>query len=455
MATQTFNFTAPSGLTLTVDVLVDSTGSSFSTGVTTTEASSLYTFTLTDSAGTYRVNVKQAGVVVGVLYTKSTNIVATYNCVSELWMVDPPATVQQVEDAVSDLALETTAQDIKTLVQDVPTTTEFNARTLLAADYFNATADTVTVGTNNDKAGYSLSVTPPTASQIRSEIDTNSTKLIDIKTLVEDVPTNAEFASGLAGLNNLSTSDVTGLLTTLKSDLATTHGSGSWTTADVSALATQVSVNDLPTNAELATALAAADEAVLTAVATRASQASVDTIDDLLDTEVAAIKSVTDQYATMVALDGSVYRFTANALELGPSGSGGSATVVVYPLNASMPVKTKGPNLTFYKDEVGDAVGPISVTTRDGSTINPVDLAGKTLEVRFVDYLGTSILVVEDADITVSGTDHNQVSFPVTTDLTETVTVDHEDQWHYWSLRDVTADDDVVLVAGRARVLMA
>jgi hypothetical protein len=40
--------------------------------------------------------------------------------------------------------------------------------------------------------------------------------------------------------------------------------------------ASQTSVNDLPTNAELATALASADDAVLAAVATRASQASVD-----------------------------------------------------------------------------------------------------------------------------------------------------------------------------------
>jgi len=244
MATQTFNFTAPAGLTLTVDVLVASSGSIFATGVTTTEASSLYTFTLADSAGTYRVNVKQAGVVVGVLYTKSTNIVATYNCVTELWMVDQPLT----------------------------------------------------------------------AEQIRSEIDTNSTKLTDIKSLVEDVPTNTEFASGLSGLNDLSTSDVTGLLTTLKSDLSTAHGSGPWTTADVSALATQASVNDLPTNAELATALSAADDAVLAAVATRASQSSVDTIDDYLDTEIGAIKLIADQYGTMVSLDGSVYRFTANAL---------------------------------------------------------------------------------------------------------------------------------------------
>jgi hypothetical protein len=35
----------------------------------------------------------------------------------------------------------------------------------------------VTVGTNNDKTGYALTVTPPTAVQIRQEVDLNSTKL--------------------------------------------------------------------------------------------------------------------------------------------------------------------------------------------------------------------------------------------------------------------------------------
>lgn len=71
--------------------------------------------------------------------------------------------------------------------------------------------------------------------------------------------------------------------------------------------ASQTSVDDLPTNAELATALAAADDAVLAAVATRASQTSVDDVptnaelatalaaaDDAVLAAVAAAKAVID-----------------------------------------------------------------------------------------------------------------------------------------------------------------
>lgn len=50
------------------------------------------------------------------------------------------------------------------------------------------------------------------------------------------------------------------------------------------------------------------------------------TIAGYIDTEVAAIKTVTDHLATALVLDGSVYQFTANALELAPSSGGGGAT---------------------------------------------------------------------------------------------------------------------------------
>jgi hypothetical protein len=43
-----------------------------------------------------------------------------------------------------------------------------------------------------------------------------------------------------------------------------------------------------------------------------------------VDTEVGAIKTVTDRLNGMLVLDGAVYQFTANALELGPAGGGGS-----------------------------------------------------------------------------------------------------------------------------------
>jgi hypothetical protein len=63
-----------------------------------------------------------------------------------------------------------------------------------------------------------------------------------------------------------------------------------------------------------------------TTVSSRATQTSVDAIDDFVDTEVGAIKTVTDKLDTMVELDGAVYRYTTNALEQAPSGGGGGAT---------------------------------------------------------------------------------------------------------------------------------
>lgn len=180
----------------------------------------------------------------------------------------------------------------------------------------------------------------------------------------------------------------------------------------------------------------------------------VDVIDDFLDTEISAIKTVTDKYGSMVVVDGLVYQFTANALELGPSGGGGSGSpVYVYPLNASMPTKVVGPNITFYRNESGTVIGPIQVTSRNGSTTTSVDLSGRTLEVRIIDYTGAAIETI--TDVTVSGTGNDQFEFTVTTATTGEVTAQHEDEWHLWSLRDVTGGDDNVLVAGKARVLLA
>ena len=44
-------------------------------------------------------------------------------------------------------------------IADIPTVSEFNARTLVSADYFDPTIDNVIVGTNNDKTGYSATAT--------------------------------------------------------------------------------------------------------------------------------------------------------------------------------------------------------------------------------------------------------------------------------------------------------
>lgn len=51
-------------------------------------------------------------------------------------------------------------------------------------------------------------------------------------------------------------------------------------------------------------------------------------IDDYVDTEVAAVKAVTDKLDTAMELDGAVYRFTTNALEQAPTDAGLSAQEV-------------------------------------------------------------------------------------------------------------------------------
>lgn len=182
------------------------------------------------------------------------------------------------------------------------------------------------------------------------------------------------------------------------------------------------------------------------------ASANLDTQLSLISSGITGIDTVTDRLNTALVQDGAVWQFTANALENTPAQSGSS--VFVYPLNASMPVKSTAPLLTFYKDEEGVVIGPVQVSNRNGNTITPVDLSGMTLEVRFVDYEGTELLTVVNADITVSGTDNDQFEFEVTTALTGTVTVGHPDQYHYWSLRDVTTGNNVLL-AGRARVLLS
>ena len=73
--------------------------------------------------------------------------------------------------------------NLDTQLADLPTVAEFEARTLVAAAYFDPSTDavanvttvgsvsgSVTVGTNNDKTDYSLAVTPPTAAAIADAV---------------------------------------------------------------------------------------------------------------------------------------------------------------------------------------------------------------------------------------------------------------------------------------------
>ena len=74
------------------------------------------------------------------------------------------------------------------------------------------------------------------------------------------------------------------------------------------------SISSRPTLAQIEASTVIAREATLTTIA------------GYVDTEVAAVKATTDKLDTAMELDGSVYRFTTNALEQAPAGGGGGGT---------------------------------------------------------------------------------------------------------------------------------
>jgi len=151
-------------------------------------------------------------------------------------------------------------------------------------------------------------------------------------------------------------------------------------------------------------------------------EGKIDTIDDFVDTEVAAIKGVTDKLDTTVEVDGAVYRFTTNALEQAPSGS---TTVQVAPLQSVAPNRVAGTEIVTYLYDVS-AIGPIAVTDADGTAI---DLSALTLKVCIEKIDGT---VLANVTPTISGGSGNQVTFTPNADsVAKTGT-------YRWSLRQTS-----------------
>jgi len=149
--------------------------------------------------------------------------------------------------------------------------TNFAALGINASGHVSRVTLVDTTTTNTDMRGTdgAYTGTPPTVVQIRQEMDSNSADLDAIGALATAIK---------AKTDNLP-ADPAGLAA-----LATAHGAGAWTTADVSG--------------------------VLTTAAFNASDA----------------QTAGTRLLTALELDGSVYRFTANALEQGPSGGGSSIT---------------------------------------------------------------------------------------------------------------------------------
>jgi hypothetical protein len=195
--------------------------------------------------------------------------------------------------------------------------------------------------------------------------------------------TTAVWAAGSRTLTSLSglTVDTVTTLTNLPSIPAnwlTAAGTAAdFTTEIQSGLATAASIaalNNLSAaqvNAEVDAALA--DVGLTTTVtgridvasSTLATAANLATLTGYVDTEVGAIKAVTDKLDTALELDGAVYRYTTNALELAPSGGGDGSTLTAIPWNAAWDAEVQS--------EVADAL-----TAYGASTYAGADTAGTT-----------------------------------------------------------------------------
>jgi len=155
-----------------------------------------------------------------------------------------------VDDLPTNAELATALDPLPTAAENASAVWAAGARTLTAIDEDSTTLD--------------LDAT------IRAAVGMSSANL---DTQIGDVPTNAELATALAAADDAVlaavasvASDVSDVLTdtgtTLPATLATIAG---YIDTEISTL--QTSVNDIPTNAELATALASADDATLAAIA--------------------------------------------------------------------------------------------------------------------------------------------------------------------------------------------
>lgn len=187
MATQTVEFSAASGQTVTARLFSAGSDTVVQTASAVTEATNrdgVYTATFTDAAaGLYRlIATNSGGTLLAQWWVDLTLTTATFQS------YEMPVSVVQsglstLDGAGVRTAVGLASANLDTQLADLPTVAEFEARTILAGAYFNPASDTVanvttvgsvtgsvTVGTNNDKTGYSLVTTPPTAATIADAV---------------------------------------------------------------------------------------------------------------------------------------------------------------------------------------------------------------------------------------------------------------------------------------------
>jgi hypothetical protein len=144
-------------------------------------------------------------------------------------------------------------------------------------------------------------------------------------------------------------------------------------------------------------------------VSSRATQTSLDTVDDFLDTEIAAIKAVTDKMDTMLVLDGAVWQLTTNALENATSGGGTDwttdertviRTILGIPVSGTTPADPSSGILDVIRDAVGTKPTLLqmeaSTVLAKESTVGSIETKVDTLSSRITATLFSGITSLAD-----------------------------------------------------------
>jgi hypothetical protein len=153
-----------------------------------------------------------------------------------------------------------------------------------------------------------------------------TTQKVDVETIKTQAVTCAAgvtVPSSIASPTNITGGTITTVGSVTGAVGSVTGNVGGNVTGSVASVVGAVTVGTI--NANVVNASALASDAVAEIQSGLATAANLATVAGYLDTEVAAILVIANKLDTAMVLDGAVYQFTSNALELGPSGSGGTS----------------------------------------------------------------------------------------------------------------------------------
>lgn len=347
----------------------------------------------------------------------------------------------------------------------LPTATGAISTLAGAISTFNRSSETVTVGTNNDKTGYSLTQAFPanfaslaitvggavTAGTVSDKsgysltqsfpanfasmsIDASGRVLLQPTQTGVTIPTVTSLTNGVTVATN---NDKTGYSL---SQAFPTHFANMVISANghVTATVDSIANNSITASSIQGGAITAAkfasgaiDANALAADAATEIANAVGTLQVLID------------LVTMIVNDGTANaRWSSYSLGLAPAGGGGSATVNVLPYTGAVPDRVEGTTIkVFYNERTNVSVG---VTDATGTAVT---LDAKTLRFCAEDRYGVDVLTLNDGDITRSG---STFTVQIPQSLTDTVGANYR-----WSLRDLTGSLNTVLIHGQMIVAEA